>query len=272
MNSKVTPAEVQSMISHGLRDLGLDHKVSGLEQQEFREDQAIKGFFSKIALNGSCDVFIFPSEVQKYFVFSSGELNERLVSESGESLIIGGCQQSSVTIINHGKRSVTNYGQYAVGHIFNNVNIGLHVTGDVYCGDFRNLSSVGGNDKFLAPVIALFLRGMPELSVLGSGSFYLPSLHSGSLDVNITGSGSVLSKGIVDEATIYIAGSGSAMLGGTTYNRACLSVAGSGSIYADAGDSVDASVVGSGSIILRGKPKTMNRTVVGSGQIYCQRT
>lgn len=270
MNSKVTPEEVQSMISHGLRDLGLDHKVSGLEQQEFREDQPINGFFSKIALNGSCDVFIFPSEVQKYFVFSSGELNERLVSESGESLIIGGCQQSSVTITNHGQRSVTNHGQYAVGQIFNNVNIGLSVTGDVYCGDFRNLSSVSVNDKFLAPVIALFLKGMPELSVAGSGSFYLPDLHSVSLDVNIMGSGSVLSKGIVDEATIHIAGSGSAILRDTVCNMANLIVSGSGSIYANAGASIDATVVGSGSIILDGEPKVMNRTVVGSGKIFCR--
>ncbi|MFQ5492927.1 MAG: head GIN domain-containing protein [Candidatus Dojkabacteria bacterium] len=135
-------------------------------------------------------------------------------------------------------------------------------------------------------VYNLTVTTINELTVSGSGLITAPRLQSQSLDVNVSGSGSVTLDLFASNLDIVINGSGSTEVAGnveqfgvtvngpgavSSYNlraRDCnATINGSGTIKVNCRTSLSANVNGSGEILYEGNPE-VTENVTGSGRIW----
>lgn len=109
-----------------------------------------------------------------------------------------------------------------------------------------------------------------EVVVAGSGLVETPQVDARKLSVSIAGSGRYTAGGTAEELDLSIAGSGRGRLDALKAGRATVSLAGSGSAaFASDGD-VDASIMGSGEVTVRGSARCKVSSV-GSGRLVCER-
>lgn len=114
------------------------------------------------------------------------------------------------------------------------------------------------------------LRGEDARVVIaGSGSVDTASVDAGKLKVDVLGSGTVRAAGHAKNLALTIGGSGNADLSGLSVDAAKADVAGSGSGRFASDGTVDASIMGSGDIHVRGRA-TCTVKAMGSGKLVCQ--
>ena len=107
-----------------------------------------------------------------------------------------------------------------------------------------------------------------EGEVAGSGDLRLASVAGGKLKLAIAGSGDVQAAGKADSVDIAIAGSGGVDAKGLATRTASVSIAGSGSVSAQASDTANVSIMGSGDVEMTGGAKcTVEKA--GSGDVRC---
>lgn len=108
-----------------------------------------------------------------------------------------------------------------------------------------------------------------SVTVAGSGQIDAGAVSGTSLDVTLPGSGSFHAAGNVGKLDLTILGSGSAQLDGVKAERAKVSIAGSGgATFASDGD-VEADIMGSGTVTVKGRSRCKVSTM-GSGKLICE--
>jgi hypothetical protein len=112
---------------------------------------------------------------------------------------------------------------------------------------------------------------MPELTsvaVSGVAGVHVAKLAAKTLDVTITGVGSVELAGTADTMHVDISGTGQLMAKALTTSATTLTVAGSGEATIRATKQVDASVSGVGDVTILGNPATIHKHVSGVATIH----
>jgi Putative auto-transporter adhesin, head GIN domain len=108
-----------------------------------------------------------------------------------------------------------------------------------------------------------------KVVVAGSGTIEATSVSGGKLEATLPGSGSFRAAGNVDELELTILGSGSAHLDAVKAGRAKVTMAGSGgAAFASDGD-VEATIVGSGTVTVKGRARC-KVSAMGSGTLVCE--
>ena len=104
-----------------------------------------------------------------------------------------------------------------------------------------------------------------NVKIAGSGSVALDIKGKG-LELSIAGSGDANVKGVADEQTIKISGSGSYHGQDLQTKVTKITVNGSGDALVDVGEQLTAAVYGSGTVRYKGHPK-LEKSIEGSGSI-----
>lgn len=111
---------------------------------------------------------------------------------------------------------------------------------------------------------------VPELndaSVNGSGNITIKDYRGKDLTIAINGSGDASVTGVTDKVDAAIRGSGGLKLYGLSAKDAEVSISGSGDAEVTATDHLAANIAGSGGISYKGHPKSVDKSVAGSGDI-----
>jgi hypothetical protein len=111
----------------------------------------------------------------------------------------------------------------------------------------------------------MFIADHFDIVVSGSGNVNT-LLEAGTIEVTVSGSGNVEMEGIADEAEMLVSGSGEIYAFEFPLLKCRATLSGSGRIYVDAHDFLDAIISGSGSVYYRGNPRIDSR-ISGTGRI-----
>lgn len=125
--------------------------------------------------------------------------------------------------------------------------------------------TMAGSGVITAPALARAAK----VTVAGSGDISAQAVGEDSLDLNIAGSGNFRAAGNVKSLDMTIAGSGSAMLDALRADKAEVTIAGSGSTAFTSDGEVDASIMGSGEVRVKGRARC-KLTAMGSGRLICE--
>jgi hypothetical protein len=151
---------------------------------------------------------------------------------------------------------------------------GVSVTGpaelmkDVRVGDGRIASQATPrrNGRKLEAVVS----GIPirKFVVNGGENLQLGKLDQDRLDVHLNGAGSVSGEGRVGELNLVIAGPGNADLGKLSVTTdAKVSILGNGAASLAPQGNLRLIIAGNGKLSLLSQPKTISRTILGSGEV-----
>lgn len=116
---------------------------------------------------------------------------------------------------------------------------------------------------------ATFKGEEANIVVAGSGTITAPATEVGTLKLDIAGSGKVTAGGSAKKLKTTIAGSGEADFSGLRVENADVTVAGSGNMRFASDGEVKASIMGSGSVAVKGRAKCTVKSM-GSGRLVCE--
>ena len=105
-----------------------------------------------------------------------------------------------------------------------------------------------------------------SFNIGGSGNI-TANVDANTVKASIGGSGNIKLKGDTDNLKCSIAGSGNIKAYDLDANTLKVSIAGSGNIQVTVNNKIKASVVGSGSVYYKGKPKHIDTNSIGSGDV-----
>ncbi len=202
--------------------------------------------FTKVKLMSSMDVDVVVGKKTSVKVIAPEDLLEKIITEvDGDTLKV------------HYERKMK------WDRAWNNKEIRIMVTTPSIDGagvyGSGDLNVKGGKGKEL------------DLSVKGSGDVVMNKSDYKSVDISLMGSGDINIDGKCDHISVGIMGSGDVSAGKLKCSDADVKVKGSGDVEVYASKSVEASVYGSGDISVLGKPKEVDRTERGSGDIHIRR-
>lgn len=106
-----------------------------------------------------------------------------------------------------------------------------------------------------------------DAKVSGSGELNLGALDGCFVHARVSGSGTLTATGLVDELEGDLSGSGALELEGVSAERAEIDVSGSGRGWFTVTSTVDASISGSGRVVVYGEPTERDVSVSGSGNV-----
>jgi len=124
---------------------------------------------------------------------------------------------------------------------------------------------MAGSGSISSPTLA----SKAEVSIAGSGDIETPSVAVDKLEVSIAGSGSYRAGGTVSSLELNIAGSGNGNMAGLKVDKADVSIAGSGDAAFASDGRVKASVIGSGTVRVKGRAQC-EVSAMGSGKLVCE--
>lgn len=155
-------------------------------------------------------------------------------------------------------------------------------------GVMRDRDSAKGNVRDGHAIVRVTMPAPREVSMLGSGKIVTPSLGSNakvvvagsgeietgsisseSLEVTIPGSGHFRANGSARRLELTILGSGSAAMDALKVETAKVTIAGSGSAGFASDGEVDATILGSGEVRVKGRARC-KISAVGSGRLICE--
>jgi hypothetical protein len=105
------------------------------------------------------------------------------------------------------------------------------------------------------------------VTVTGHETVDLGHIEQDELTVNVLSQGAVTATGRVKRLKVSLAGSGEARLGGLQTGDADVSIAGSGDVTIAPSGDVRVNIMGSGDVRLATHPKSITRSVTGSGRV-----
>jgi cytoskeletal protein RodZ len=115
-------------------------------------------------------------------------------------------------------------------------------------------------------VYRITTRQLDAVSISGSGSVHAAKVDAKTFSIAVSGSGKVNASGKADSLKIAISGSATADTSNLAVASARIAVSGSGKVTVNAQETLDVSVVGSGSIDCLGNPKIQKR-ITGAGRV-----
>jgi hypothetical protein len=126
---------------------------------------------------------------------------------------------------------------------------------------FTNISTHNGIH------VTVVAKSLNELTMGGSGSIRASGVTGPNLVVTLPGSGDITVTGTVDHVGITLLGSGNIYCENLKASSANVQIMGSGNITAYADKSLEASIMGSGTIHYSGSPEQVSKSITGSGSI-----
>lgn len=138
------------------------------------------------------------------------------------------------------------------------------VTVNVTLPELHEISALGSGS-----IHAAKLTGDGKVNIAGSGSAETPDVTVDTLEVSIAGSGNYRGAGQAKSLELNIAGSGSAEMDALKVDKAEINIAGSGDARFASDGTVNASMLGSGEVTVRGRA-TCQVSAVGSGRLICE--
>ena len=133
-------------------------------------------------------------------------------------------------------------------------------------GDTLIIRSKGSISPTVKPTFDISTDKLDKIELTGSGDVDISDVRSNEFEVLITGSGRVNAMGRSAGLIVGLTGSGHADLSGLMTNSAKAKLTGSGSATVFATQTLDASILGSGSLKYAGQPDVKTR-VTGSGNV-----
>ncbi len=116
-------------------------------------------------------------------------------------------------------------------------------------------------------VVTVVMKSLQRLTLSGSGNMNVGQMSGPELAVELPGSGNVRVEGKADRVNVSLAGSGNVFCDGLKASNAVVRLSGSGNVTVYADKSIDASILGSGSIRYSGEPAQVTKSITGSGTI-----
>ena len=115
--------------------------------------------------------------------------------------------------------------------------------------------------------IKIYTTQLNRITINGSADVTMNRINQEKLDLLITGTGDINVTGRVGELTAIIDGSGDMRLANLKSHSAIARISGSGDINVYATDNLIAEITGSGDINYRGNPRSLQKSIRGSGDI-----
>lgn len=125
--------------------------------------------------------------------------------------------------------------------------------------------TMAGSGKISAAALAR----EAAITIAGSGDVETPKVDGDKLEVSIGGSGAYRGAGHTGALKVNIAGSGSAIMPALKADQADLAIAGSGDTRFASDGVVRASIMGSGSVHVKGRAQC-KVSALGSGSLVCE--
>ncbi len=116
-------------------------------------------------------------------------------------------------------------------------------------------------------VVTVVMKSLQRLTLSGSGNMNVGEMTGPELAVELPGSGNIRVVGKADRVKVSLAGSGNVFCDSLTASDATVRLNGSGNVKVYAAKSIDASILGSGSIQYSGEPAQVTKSITGSGSI-----
>ncbi|MGA9658575.1 MAG: DUF2807 domain-containing protein [Asticcacaulis sp.] len=115
--------------------------------------------------------------------------------------------------------------------------------------------------------ITIIAPKVSHFNLNGSGDLSVQAYDQPTMDVSLAGSGDIRANGHTQSLKLNIAGSGDADLSDVQATDADIGIAGSGNASVHATGKVKADIAGSGDVNLKGKPASLDSSVIGSGNV-----
>lgn len=115
--------------------------------------------------------------------------------------------------------------------------------------------------------VTVTMNNPTHIALSGSGSMTVSGVSGPDLAVDLAGSGEVTVNGTADSVTINLPGSGNVHCDSLKAKSAKVTLMGSGTVAVYASQSLDASILGSGTIRYSGNPAQVTKHISGSGTI-----
>lgn len=125
--------------------------------------------------------------------------------------------------------------------------------------------TMAGSGKISAAALAR----QATITIAGSGDVETPKVDGEKLDVSIGGSGAYRGAGHIGALKVNIAGSGSANMPALRADHAEIAIAGSGDTQFASDGAVKATIIGSGSVHVKGRAQC-KVSAMGSGRLVCE--
>lgn len=116
--------------------------------------------------------------------------------------------------------------------------------------------------------VAITGPSLQAVSIPGAGTLRASGLHEASIDLRLSGSGSIVAEGQVGSVRAAISGSGEVDASALRAQRLDAQLSGSGRILGYASDAASVALTGSGDIVVAGRPPQRAVSRTGSGQVY----
>lgn len=107
---------------------------------------------------------------------------------------------------------------------------------------------------------------LAAITLSGAGAIVATGLDSDSLQIEVTGAGSVSLAGQTASLSIVLTGAGSVDAATLVANAATVNVSGAGSAFVDAVETLDVTITGVGSVTYSGEP-TITQNITGLGSL-----
>jgi hypothetical protein len=115
--------------------------------------------------------------------------------------------------------------------------------------------------------VEVIVPALGSATLSGAGTVVVDGVHGDRLAVRVHGAGTLRVDGTATRVDATLSGTGEAQLGGLTARDVTAEVSGTGTLEVRATRMLDASVTGTGTISYAGDPRTVTRSVTGTGAI-----
>lgn len=141
-----------------------------------------------------------------------------------------------------------------------------HITTRVKAGAL----AIGAKGRFTTkrPMsVGVNVPSLETVTLTGTGNITVQNVHAHQLTMTLSGSGIVRASGTVGQLHVTLVGAGDAQLRKLAAHDVRATLTGTGRIAVHPTGTLDASVVGVGTIVYSGKPASVTTTVTGSGAV-----
>ncbi len=115
--------------------------------------------------------------------------------------------------------------------------------------------------------VTITMKSLVGVGLSGSGNIGVTGMNGDTLKVSLPGSGNITVSGTTTSLDVSLPGSGTINCGNLQAKSVTAKINGSGNIQVYASQSLDASILGSGTIRYAGNPSQVNKSITGSGNI-----
>lgn len=129
------------------------------------------------------------------------------------------------------------------------------------------ISATGSYTTREGVAVLITLPRPDEVELAGSGDIEIKDVTLDSLELELTGSGTIKARGDVKELKVTLAGSGDVKTDQLVARKVTAEITGSGDILVQATQSLNATISGSGRLMYTGSPVDLKKSVTGSGSI-----